>query len=48
MYQAPKLLGSDARGMAELALTRMDQAIEATITDYASVGDDLPIRLRPG
>ena len=47
LYQAPKLLGSDARGMAQLALTRMDQAIEATITDYASVGDDLRIRLRP-
>lgn len=48
VYQAPKLLGSDARGLLELSLTRMDQAIEATITDYTSVGDDLRIRVRPG
>ena len=48
VYQAPKLLGSDARGLVELSLTRMDQAIEATITDYASVGDDLRICVRPG
>jgi diaminohydroxyphosphoribosylaminopyrimidine deaminase/5-amino-6-(5-phosphoribosylamino)uracil reductase len=48
VYQAPKLLGSDARGLLELSLTRMDQAIEATITDYTSVGDDLRICVRPG
>ena len=47
IYQAPKLLGSDARGLVELSLTRMDQAIEATITDYTSLGDDLRICLRP-
>ncbi len=47
VYQAPKLLGSDARGLVELSLSRMDQAIEATITGYTLVGDDLRISLRP-
>ncbi len=47
VYQAPKLLGSDARPLATLGLTRMAEAINATIVEQARCGDDLRIRLRP-
>ena len=48
LYQAPKLLGSDARPLATLPLSHMAQAIEATIVDQAMFGDDVRLRLRPG
>ncbi|MEQ8858758.1 MAG: bifunctional diaminohydroxyphosphoribosylaminopyrimidine deaminase/5-amino-6-(5-phosphoribosylamino)uracil reductase RibD [Pseudomonadales bacterium] len=50
VYVAPKLLGSDARPMAELPLLAMAQAVHATMRDCAVLGDDLRLRLvpRPG
>ncbi|MCZ6710927.1 MAG: bifunctional diaminohydroxyphosphoribosylaminopyrimidine deaminase/5-amino-6-(5-phosphoribosylamino)uracil reductase RibD [Gammaproteobacteria bacterium] len=45
VYLAPKLLGSDARPLANLPLTSMSDAVQATIADCVQVGDDLRIRL---
>ncbi|MGI9326225.1 MAG: bifunctional diaminohydroxyphosphoribosylaminopyrimidine deaminase/5-amino-6-(5-phosphoribosylamino)uracil reductase RibD [Pseudomonadales bacterium] len=47
IYLAPKFLGSDARPLAQLPLSRMAQGIAGTITEVTSVGDDLRVRLRP-
>jgi diaminohydroxyphosphoribosylaminopyrimidine deaminase/5-amino-6-(5-phosphoribosylamino)uracil reductase len=47
VYVAPKLLGSDARPMAELPLLVLDQAVAATIRDFTTVGGDLRLRLIP-
>ena len=47
LYVAPKFLGSDARPLAQLPLTRMAQGIEATMVDVTQVGADLRVRLRP-
>ncbi|MEQ9003343.1 MAG: bifunctional diaminohydroxyphosphoribosylaminopyrimidine deaminase/5-amino-6-(5-phosphoribosylamino)uracil reductase RibD [Pseudomonadales bacterium] len=47
VYVAPKLLGSDARPMAELPLLALDQAVAATIRDFTTVGGDLRLRLIP-
>jgi diaminohydroxyphosphoribosylaminopyrimidine deaminase/5-amino-6-(5-phosphoribosylamino)uracil reductase len=47
LYTAPKLLGSDARPMATLPLTRMIEAIDARIVDHVRIGEDLRLRLRP-
>jgi len=47
IYMAPKLLGSEARPLAELPLSRMMDAIEATMVDCLSVGDDVRLRFRP-
>ncbi len=45
IYTAPKLLGSDARPTAQLALTSMSQAIEAKIASVDLVGSDVRTRL---
>jgi diaminohydroxyphosphoribosylaminopyrimidine deaminase/5-amino-6-(5-phosphoribosylamino)uracil reductase len=47
MYMAPKLLGSDARPLAQLPLVAMDQAVGVTIRDVVQIGDDLRLRLLP-
>ncbi|MCB1685712.1 MAG: bifunctional diaminohydroxyphosphoribosylaminopyrimidine deaminase/5-amino-6-(5-phosphoribosylamino)uracil reductase RibD, partial [Pseudomonadales bacterium] len=47
LYQAPRLLGSDARSLAALPFTRMAEAIGATIADCTQIGADLRLRLRP-
>lgn len=47
VYQAPRLLGSDARALATLPFTRMAEAIGATIADCTQIGADLRLRLRP-
>ena len=47
VYVAPKLLGSDARPLAQLPLIAMEAAIGATIRDFVQVGDDLRLRLLP-
>ena len=47
LYQAGKLLGSEARPLANLPIAHMAEAIEATILDCAQIGDDLRVRLRP-
>lgn len=44
IYLAPKLLGSSARPLAQLALDRLAQAIRGTIVEATPVGDDLRIR----
>ncbi|MCZ6890336.1 MAG: bifunctional diaminohydroxyphosphoribosylaminopyrimidine deaminase/5-amino-6-(5-phosphoribosylamino)uracil reductase RibD [Gammaproteobacteria bacterium] len=43
LYFAPKLLGSEARPLAELALTRMSEAIEGKISSTAMLGEDLRV-----
>ncbi|WP_145513586.1 bifunctional diaminohydroxyphosphoribosylaminopyrimidine deaminase/5-amino-6-(5-phosphoribosylamino)uracil reductase RibD [Yersinia massiliensis] len=48
VYIAPKLLGSDARGLCELAgLTSLAQAPEFVFSDVRQVGPDLRLRLKP-
>jgi diaminohydroxyphosphoribosylaminopyrimidine deaminase / 5-amino-6-(5-phosphoribosylamino)uracil reductase len=47
LYLAPKLLGSDARPMANLPLLHLDQAVQATIGDCVNIGGDLRVRLIP-
>ncbi len=48
VYEAPKLLGSGARPLAELELTRMADALGATIRAVEQLGEDLRITLVPG
>lgn len=43
LYQAPLLLGSTARPMAELSLDRLVDARRGTLTDVSPIGDDLRI-----
>jgi len=47
VYVAPKLLGSDARPMAQLGLASMAESVHGTIVDCTPVGEDLRLRLRP-
>jgi diaminohydroxyphosphoribosylaminopyrimidine deaminase/5-amino-6-(5-phosphoribosylamino)uracil reductase len=47
LYVAPKLLGSDARALAQLPLVAMHEAVGATIHDFVQIGDDLRLRLLP-
>jgi diaminohydroxyphosphoribosylaminopyrimidine deaminase/5-amino-6-(5-phosphoribosylamino)uracil reductase len=47
VYQAGKLLGSDARPMAQMPIANMADAVGATIHDCERVGEDLRIRLVP-
>lgn len=46
-YQAPCLLGSDARPLAELPLTAMAEKIALDILSIRQVGDDIRIQARP-
>ena len=46
VYVAPKLLGSDARPLARLPLTRMAQAVAGRIADVATFGDDVRLVVR--
>ncbi|MFT5116572.1 MAG: diaminohydroxyphosphoribosylaminopyrimidine deaminase [Kiritimatiellia bacterium] len=43
IYQAPILLGSDARGLMDLPLQSMQEKIQLNIIDQRSIGDDLRI-----
>ena len=48
LYVAPKLLGTSARGLAEISAPReLKDAIAFRIFDTLSVGEDLRLRLRP-
>jgi diaminohydroxyphosphoribosylaminopyrimidine deaminase / 5-amino-6-(5-phosphoribosylamino)uracil reductase len=48
LYIAPKLLGSDARGLCQLpGLTCLSQAPEFVFSDVRQVGPDLRLRLKP-
>jgi diaminohydroxyphosphoribosylaminopyrimidine deaminase/5-amino-6-(5-phosphoribosylamino)uracil reductase len=48
VYIAPKLLGSDARGMFDLGeLTSLEQCPQLAIIDTVSIGGDLRLRARP-
>jgi diaminohydroxyphosphoribosylaminopyrimidine deaminase/5-amino-6-(5-phosphoribosylamino)uracil reductase len=47
IYQAPKLLGSDARPLARLPIAHMADTLEATMVDCTRVGSDLRMRFRP-
>ncbi|CNH80622.1 bifunctional diaminohydroxyphosphoribosylaminopyrimidine deaminase/5-amino-6-(5-phosphoribosylamino)uracil reductase [Yersinia aldovae] len=48
IYIAPKLLGSDARGLCHLAgLTQLRDAPEFVFSDVRQVGPDLRLRLKP-
>ena len=47
LYQAPKLMGSDSRGLVDLnGLVSMAQVPELTITDLRMVGSDIRITAR--
>ncbi|KLV11099.1 bifunctional diaminohydroxyphosphoribosylaminopyrimidine deaminase/5-amino-6-(5-phosphoribosylamino)uracil reductase [Photobacterium ganghwense] len=48
LYQAPKLMGSDSRGLVDLrGLTAMAQVPELIISDVRMVGPDIRITARP-
>jgi diaminohydroxyphosphoribosylaminopyrimidine deaminase/5-amino-6-(5-phosphoribosylamino)uracil reductase len=47
VYLAPKLLGSDARPLANLPIGTMADSVAATIRDCVPVGNDLRLRLVP-
>lgn len=48
VYQAPLLLGSDARALVALqGLTSMQQRLEFDYTDVSQVGRDLRLTLSP-
>lgn len=48
VYIAPKLLGSDARGLCNLpGLTALSQAPHFSLTDVIRIGPDLRLRLKP-
>lgn len=47
LYQAPKLLGSDARPLAQLPLVAMDEAVGGTIIEVVQIGGDVRLRLIP-
>lgn len=47
IYMAPKLMGTDGRGLTQIAgLTDMTQALDLTITDLRMVGSDIRITAR--
>jgi diaminohydroxyphosphoribosylaminopyrimidine deaminase/5-amino-6-(5-phosphoribosylamino)uracil reductase len=46
IYQAPVLLGSDARALANVSLTSMQEKLALTVTDRRMIGDDLRITAR--
>ncbi|PSU32053.1 bifunctional diaminohydroxyphosphoribosylaminopyrimidine deaminase/5-amino-6-(5-phosphoribosylamino)uracil reductase RibD [Photobacterium lutimaris] len=47
LYQAPKLMGSDSRGLVDLnGLVSMDQVPELSVTDVRMVGGDIRISAR--
>lgn len=47
LYQAPKLMGSDSRGLVDLnGLIAMDQVPELSVTDVRMVGGDIRITSR--
>ncbi|MGR5064328.1 bifunctional diaminohydroxyphosphoribosylaminopyrimidine deaminase/5-amino-6-(5-phosphoribosylamino)uracil reductase RibD [Photobacterium sp. DNB22_13_2] len=47
LYQAPKLMGSDSRGLVDLnGLVAMDQVPELSVTDVRMVGGDIRITSR--
>ncbi len=45
VYLAPKLLGHQARSMAEVAVPRLADAVQGTIRDFKAVGADLRVVL---
>jgi diaminohydroxyphosphoribosylaminopyrimidine deaminase/5-amino-6-(5-phosphoribosylamino)uracil reductase len=48
LFMAPKLLGSEARGLFQTpGLRKMSQAMRLKITDCRHIGEDLRITLRP-
>jgi diaminohydroxyphosphoribosylaminopyrimidine deaminase/5-amino-6-(5-phosphoribosylamino)uracil reductase len=47
LYQAPKLMGSDARPVAQLSINHMAQAVGATIRSCEQIGEDLRVCLVP-
>ena len=47
-YYAPKLMGTDAKGMFAIAeLTEMQQATDLEILDVRQIGQDLRLRVKP-
>ena len=47
LYMAPTLLGSDARALATLPFTQMQQQLRLQIKDLTKVGDDIRLQLIP-
>jgi diaminohydroxyphosphoribosylaminopyrimidine deaminase/5-amino-6-(5-phosphoribosylamino)uracil reductase len=45
VYLAPKLLGREGRPLAELSVSRLDDAIEGTISDARLIGGDLRLQI---
>ena len=47
LYQAPRILGSDARPLGDLNFRSLSESISAKIVDHVRVGDDLRLTLHP-
>jgi diaminohydroxyphosphoribosylaminopyrimidine deaminase/5-amino-6-(5-phosphoribosylamino)uracil reductase len=47
VYLAPKLLGSRARPMVDVALDQMSEAIDLSLVDIRQIGSDIRLRYRP-
>jgi len=47
VYLAPRLLGSDARPLAQLPFGAMSEALDVTLVDCTQIGPDLRLRYRP-
>ena len=48
VYLAPRLLGSDARPLLDLPLTRMAEAVDLQLLEQRRVGGDLRLTFAPG
>ena len=48
VYLAPRLLGSDARPLLDLPLTRMAEAMDLQLLEQRRVGEDLRLTFTPG
>jgi len=46
MYQAPLILGADARPLAGLTLATLAEAKRFTLFEHRQIGTDLRLRLR--
>ena len=47
LYMATTLLGTDARGLATLSWTKMNQQLRMNLIDMRKVGDDIRLQLQP-
>ena len=47
IYTAPIILGSDARSMFQVSLTKITEKIDLDIVEIRNIGDDIKIKAIP-